>query len=87
VNRAGKNRPAKQSSSILGPTELVLPLRAAGRIAAEQLTPYPPGIPAVPGERLNDVVLDYLRTGRHAGMAIPDATDTSLEHILVTVKR
>ena len=37
---------------------------AAGRIAAEQITPYPPGIPAVvPGERLNDAVLEYLRSG------------------------
>ena len=43
--------------------------RAAGHIAAEQITPYPPGIPAVvPGEALNDVVVDYLRTGLAAGM-------------------
>ena len=54
--------------------------QAAGRVAAEQLTPYPPGIPAVvPGERLNEAVIDYLRSGKAAGMAIPDATDSSLE--------
>ena len=53
---------------------------AAGRVAAEQLTPYPPGIPVVvPGERLTQPVIDYLRSGLAAGMAIPDATDSTLQ--------
>ncbi len=57
---------------------------AAGRIAAEQITPYPPGIPAVvPGERLNDAVLDYLCSGVAAGMNLPDAADPSLQTIRV----
>jgi lysine decarboxylase len=54
--------------------------KAAGRVSAEQITPYPPGIPAVvPGERLNDAVVDYLRSGLDAGMNIPDAADPSLK--------
>lgn len=66
--------------AFLGPAGLVPAEQAAGRVAAEQLTPYPPGIPAVvPGERLNEAVIDYLRSGKAAGMAIPDATDPSLE--------
>ncbi len=57
---------------------------AAGRIAAEQITPYPPGIPAVvPGERLNDAVLDYLCSGVAAGTNLPDAADPSLQTIRV----
>ena len=53
--------------------------KAGGRIAAEQITPYPPGIPAVvPGERLNDAVIDYLRSGLEAGMNVPDAADATL---------
>jgi arginine decarboxylase len=53
--------------------------QAGGRIAAEQITPYPPGIPAVvPGERLNDAVIDYLRSGLEAGMNVPDAADATL---------
>jgi arginine decarboxylase len=37
-----------------GPVEDVPRQRAAGRIIAEMLTPYPPGIPAaLPGERLS----------------------------------
>jgi arginine decarboxylase len=37
--------------AFFGPTDLVAADKAAGRVAAEQITPYPPGIPAVvPGE-------------------------------------
>ncbi|AKS31851.1 aminotransferase class I/II-fold pyridoxal phosphate-dependent enzyme [Mycolicibacterium goodii] len=58
--------------------------QAAGRIAAEQITPYPPGIPAVvPGERLNEAVLDYLVTGVRAGMNLPDPADPQLRTIRV----
>ena len=57
---------------------------AVGRIAAEQITPYPPGIPAVvPGERLNEAVLDYLVTGVRAGMNLPDPADPQLQTIRV----
>jgi arginine decarboxylase len=57
---------------------------AAGRIAAEQITPYPPGIPViVPGERINQAVIDYLRTGLEAGMVLPDPADPNLKTIRV----
>ena len=70
--------------AFFGPAEMVPADRAVGRIAAEQLTPYPPGIPAVvPGERLNGEVLDYLRSGLRAGMAVPDATDPALDRVRV----
>lgn len=66
--------------AFFGRTEMVSGAHAAGRIAAEQLTPYPPGIPVVvPGECLNKEVVDYLQSGLGAGMAVPDATDSSLE--------
>jgi arginine decarboxylase len=61
--------------------------KAAGRIAAEQITPYPPGIPAVvPGERLNDAVIDYLRSGLKAGMMLPDPADPSMQTFRVVAK-
>ncbi|MEE1751099.1 aminotransferase class I/II-fold pyridoxal phosphate-dependent enzyme [Streptomyces sp. SP18CS02] len=57
---------------------------AAGRVAAEMITPYPPGIPVVlPGERLTEPVLRYLTTGIGAGMNLPDAADTSLRTVRV----
>lgn len=61
--------------------------KAAGRIAAEQITPYPPGIPAVvPGERLNDAVIGYLRSGLQAGMMLPDPADPSMQTFRVVAK-
>jgi len=57
---------------------------AAGRIAAEQITPYPPGIPAIlPGERITQEVIDYLESGVRAGMVLPDPADPSLRTIRV----
>ncbi|SDR94238.1 aminotransferase class I/II-fold pyridoxal phosphate-dependent enzyme [Microlunatus soli] len=51
-----------------------------GRIAAEMVSPYPPGVPTIlPGERINAAVTEYLRAGRRAGMTIPDASDPSLD--------
>jgi arginine decarboxylase len=73
--------------AFFAPTEQVPADKAAGRIAAEMLTPYPPGIPAaLPGERLTPPVIDYLRTGVHAGMLVPDAVDPSLATIRVMIE-
>ncbi|OBK26663.1 aminotransferase class I/II-fold pyridoxal phosphate-dependent enzyme [Mycobacterium asiaticum] len=70
--------------AFFGPTEMVPADKAAGRIAAEQITPYPPGIPAVvPGERLNDAVIDYLRSGVDAGMNLPDPADPTAHRFRV----
>ena len=65
--------------AFFAPVQQVPADRAQGRIAAEQITPYPPGIPAVvPGERLTDTVIAYLRSGLAAGMNVPDPADPSL---------
>ncbi|BBY74371.1 arginine decarboxylase [Mycolicibacterium parafortuitum] len=70
--------------AFFGPTEMVPAAEACGRICAEQITPYPPGIPAaIPGERLNQTVIDYLRSGLAAGMNLPDPADPSLERLRV----
>jgi arginine decarboxylase len=61
--------------------------KAAGRVSAELLTPYPPGVPAaLPGERLTDKVLQYLHSGLEAGMVIPDAADPSLNTVRVVAE-
>ncbi|MFX0576250.1 aminotransferase class I/II-fold pyridoxal phosphate-dependent enzyme [Nocardia nepalensis] len=70
--------------AFFGPVETIAMEAAAGRIVAEQLTPYPPGIPvALPGERLNAAVIDYLVTGVRAGMLVPDAADNSMRTVRV----
>jgi arginine decarboxylase len=57
---------------------------AVGRVAAEQLTPYPPGIPAIlPGERITAGVVEYLTSGVAATMVVPDAADPSVRTIRV----
>jgi lysine decarboxylase len=73
-------------TAFFGDVEAVPLEEACGRTCAEQITPYPPGVPAVvPGERLDNAVLEYLRDGLAAGMNIPDAADTSLKTIRVVV--
>jgi arginine/lysine/ornithine decarboxylase len=70
--------------AFFGPVEVVPVEEAAGRIAAEQITPYPPGVPAIlPGERINAAVLEYLVSGKEAGMVLPDPADPSLKTIRV----
>jgi arginine/lysine/ornithine decarboxylase len=57
--------------------------KAAGRIAAEAITPYPPGIPLVmPGERLDDDVLALLTALRDAGNPI-SVSDPTMEFVKV----
>ncbi|GAB2997891.1 ornithine decarboxylase [Amycolatopsis acidiphila] len=73
--------------AFFGPAEQLGAGQAAGRVAAEMLTPYPPGAPAVlPGEVITREVLDYLRSGLAAGMSIPDAADPSLETVRVVAR-
>ncbi|MFB9907553.1 aminotransferase class I/II-fold pyridoxal phosphate-dependent enzyme [Allokutzneria oryzae] len=70
--------------AFFGPAEHIRAEDAVGRIAAETISPYPPGVPAVlPGEVITRPVLDYLRSGRSAGMYIPDSADPDLTTIRV----
>ncbi|MGA5198431.1 aminotransferase class I/II-fold pyridoxal phosphate-dependent enzyme [Streptomyces exfoliatus] len=73
--------------AFFGRTEQVPWEKAVGRVSAEMLTPYPPGIPAaLPGEKLNAEVLEYLRSGADAGMVVPDAVDTEVKTVRVTTE-
>jgi lysine decarboxylase len=57
---------------------------AAGHIAAEVVTPYPPGIPLLaPGERITRPVVEYLQAGLAAGMHVTGAADPSLATLRV----
>jgi lysine decarboxylase len=74
--------------AFFAPHEVVPVDEAVGRVAAEQVTPYPPGIPAIlPGERISAGVVDYLRSGTEATMVIPDAADPSVKTIRVTASQ
>ncbi|MEU8118458.1 ornithine decarboxylase [Spirillospora sp. NPDC049024] len=73
--------------AFFGPAEQVYASDAVGRVCAEMLTPYPPGIPAVlPGERITAPVMEYLRSGVAAGMVVPDAADSTLDSVRVFIE-
>jgi arginine decarboxylase len=61
-------------------TETVKPNEAVGRVSAEWITPYPPGIPAVaPGEVVNEAAVDYLEEIVANGAFVEGAADQSLD--------
>lgn len=56
---------------------------AGGKVAAESLIPYPPGIPLIcPGEVLTDPVIRKVRELKKMGVEIHGPADESLETIL-----
>ena len=55
-----------------------------GRVAAEVVTFYPPGIPVLcPGERITEEAIDYCRRRLAAGLFVSGPMDRSLKTILV----
>lgn len=60
---------------------------AAGEVAAELVTPYPPGIPVLaPGEVITADKLAYLASGREHGMYVCGPADPSLATIRVVAR-
>lgn len=70
--------------AFLADTELVKFRESKGRICAETLTPYPPGIPVIaPGEELTQEIIDYLRLELKAGVRIQGPFDDELKVVRV----
>jgi arginine decarboxylase len=68
-------------------TENVRPSQAVGRISAEFVTPYPPGIPAVAaGEVYNDANVAYLEELAGIGAFFEGAADPSLSKLRVVAE-
>jgi len=60
-------------------TELVSAQDAIGRISADLIAPYPPGVAVIaPGEILTQQIVDGLHSARLAGVRIAYATDPTL---------
>ncbi len=71
----------------LGAQEVVPAAKAAGRIAAESLATYPPGIPNVlPGERLTRETLAYVQRTLELGGSVRGASDRLLRTVRVVVE-
>ncbi|MEA2333141.1 MAG: arginine decarboxylase [Thermoleophilaceae bacterium] len=74
--------------AFLGPQEVVPVREAVGRVAAESLAAYPPGIPNVlPGERLTTETLDYIQQALDHGGSLRGASDRALRTLRVAVER
>jgi len=70
----------------LGDQEVVPTSGAAGRIVAESLATYPPGIPNVlPGERLTPQTLAYVQRTLDQGGSVRGASDRLLRTVRVVV--
>jgi len=79
------------TSQVLSPREaffapsVALPLaQCAGRVSAEMVTPYPPGIPVLgPGEAISDEIVAYLQEGARAGLKVHGPEDRALRSLRV----
>jgi arginine decarboxylase len=70
--------------AFLGPQEVVPLAEATGRIAAESLAAYPPGIPNVlPGERLSEETLAYIVQSVTHGGFVRGSSDRALKTVRV----
>jgi arginine decarboxylase len=73
--------------AFLGPQDVVPFAEAEGRIAAESLAAYPPGVPNVlPGERLTGPTIAYIADSLAHGGLVRGASDRSLKTIRVVTE-
>jgi arginine decarboxylase len=68
--------------AFLGASEAIDVDTAVGRVSAESIAGYPPGIPVLlPGERITDDVIAYLRSLRAVGARLHGASDPEFRTI------
>jgi lysine decarboxylase len=69
------------------PTEMVSAADAVGRISADLIAPYPPGVAVIaPGEILTEHIVQGLSASQKAGVRIAYATDPTLAKYRVVIK-
>jgi arginine decarboxylase len=74
--------------AFFSPRETVGAEDAAGRVAAEMVVPYPPGIPAIaPGEVVSRELVDALREAAAGGTRLSYCADPALESLQVVAGR
>ncbi|CAB4537334.1 unannotated protein [freshwater metagenome] len=72
-------RASSMRDAYFAETEMVNSAKAVGRISADLIAPYPPGVAVVaPGEILTEQIVQGLSSSRAAGVRIAYATDSTL---------
>ena len=70
--------------AFLGESEVIGVDDSVGRVSAEAIAGYPPGIPVLlPGERITEDVIDYLRSLKSVGARLHGASDPNFQTICV----
>ena len=70
--------------AFLGDADVVAVDDSIGRVSAEAIAGYPPGIPVLlPGERITTDVIDYLRSLKAVGARLHGASDPDFATICV----
>ena len=73
--------------AFLGSQDVVPIEQSVGRVAAESLAAYPPGIPNVfPGERLTPQTISYIQRTLEAGGTIRGLSDPTLRTVRVAAE-
>jgi lysine decarboxylase len=73
--------------AFLGRGETVPVDAAVGRISCESIAGYPPGVPSLlPGERITDEVVSYLRELTSEGARLHGASDPSFKTVRVLIE-
>jgi hypothetical protein len=79
--------PLSPRDAFFAATEVIPAAAAVGRVSAELLCPYPPGVPLVfPGEVLSRGVLAQLQATLAAGGMVTGASDARLETLTVVAQ-
>jgi lysine decarboxylase len=80
----GQQMSVSPREAFLGPSEELTVDEAVGRISCESIAGYPPGIPALlPGERITDGVVAYLRELVATGARLHGASDPAFRRVHV----
>jgi lysine decarboxylase len=73
--------------AFLGRSEVIAVDDSVGRISAEAIAGYPPGIPVLlPGERITADVIEYLRSLKAVGARLHGASDPEFRTIHVLLQ-
>jgi arginine decarboxylase len=87
LSELGHENVISPREAFLGEGEMVPVEHAIGRISCESIAGYPPGVPSLlPGERITDEVVAYLRELTSEGARLHGASDAAFRSVRVLIE-